>query len=138
MIFRRQVEQLLNSDGIVNTVTATLHWRTVTGRGEGYNPADESSAAGLTITPGSMVFRAFFHRVDHRLSAFQKFLEVRTGDVILDYLTDLQLAGKDDCRIEVNGNYYVMKNASVELLEAWEVANGTEGTLKSLLLSPAP
>jgi hypothetical protein len=128
---------LSQPDGI-NVVTAILHWRSVTGRPSDYDPADESSADGATVTPGSRPFQAFFHRVDHRLSGFQRFVEVQTGDVILDYLEDLSLAGKEDLRIEVNGRMFVQKNASTGLLEAWDVEMDAGGTLKTLLLTPAP
>lgn len=137
---REQMEgcfaMMLAQDDGANVVTATLRWRTVTGKSAGYDPADESSASGTTVTPGSMTFRAFFHRVDHRLSGFQRFVEVQTGDVILDYLADLSLTGKEDLRVEVNGRMYVQKSASAGLLEAWDVERDAGGTLKTLLLMP--
>jgi len=127
------VEQLLASEVAVDAV---LHWRAVT-RPVGWDPNDESSDAGATVTPGTLSFRALFHQVDHRLNGFQKFMEVQTGDVILDYVANLALAGKEDVRIAVNGRYYVQKNASAGLLEAWDAYTGHGGSLKTILLTPA-
>ena len=127
------VEQLLASEVAVDAV---LHWREVT-RPLGWDPNDEGSGAGAEVSPETLSFRALFHQVDHRLSGFQKFMEVQTGDVILDYVADLALAGKEDVRIEVNGRFYVQKNASTGLLEAWDAFTGHGGTLRTILLTPA-
>ena len=137
MQIRTAVGLLLASEGTANVVTAKLHWREVV-RPEGYDANDESSAAGRTVTARELEFRTFFHQVEHRLSGFQRFLEVETGDVMLDYAADLELAGKADCRIEVDKKFYVQKNASAGLLEAWDVVMEGGGLLKSLLLAPAP
>ncbi len=133
---RHGIEQLLATEGAGNVVTAKLHWRTVT-RPEGYDRNDEDTAAGGVVVPGVLEFRTFFHQVDHRLSGFQRFIEVQTGDVILDYLADLALAGKEDVRVEIGGRYYVQKTASTGLLEAWDVAMENGGLMKSVLLTPA-
>jgi hypothetical protein len=127
------VEQVLASQ---LAVTAKLRWRTVT-RPVGWDPNDESSDTGAVVAAGLLEFRALFHQVDHRLSGFQKFMEVQTGDVILDYAADLALANKEDVRIEVNGRIYTQKNASTGLMEAWDAYTGHGGTLKSILLTPA-
>lgn len=137
------VEQVLASELAVDAV---LHWRAVT-RPVGWDPNDESSDAGAVVTPGLLEFRALFHQVDHRLSGFQKFMEVQTGDVILDYAADLALAGKEDVRVQVGGpivngamlggRFYVQKNASTGLLEAWDAYTGHGGSLKTILLTPA-
>jgi hypothetical protein len=125
--------QLLASEA---AVTAVLHWREVT-KPEGWDANDESSMAGAVFEPKQMEFRALKHQVDHRLSGFQRFMEVQTGDVILDYAQELALDGKEDVRIEINGRFYVQKNASAALLEAWDVEMGSGGTMKSVLLTPA-
>lgn len=127
------VEQVLASE---LAVTAKLRWRGIV-RPNGWDPNDEGSDTGATVTPGLLEFKALFHQVDHRLSGFQKFMEVQTGDVILDYVADLALAAKEDVRIEVNGRIYVQKNASTGLLEAWDAYTGHGGTLKTILLTPA-
>ena len=130
---RRAFEQVLASEVGVNAV---LHWRSVA-RAVGYDANDESSASAGVVTHGEMAFRVLFHRVDQRLSGFQRFVEVQTGDVIVDYLADLALTGKEDVRIEVGGKFYVQKNASAGLLEAWDCEMGSGGTMKTLLLTPA-
>ncbi len=138
---RYQLEAMLASTDQANVVTAKLHWRTVV-RPEGYDKNDESSAEGTVITAHSQEFRTFFHQVDHRLSGFTRFIEVETGDVILDYLADLALEGKEDLRVEIGGvgevlgKFYTQKTASTGLLEAWDVAMENGGLMKSLLLSP--
>lgn len=135
IVIRHQIEQALASDA-PNVVSAILHWREVT-RPENFDPNDESSAAGTVTVDKTLPFRAFFHTVDHRLSGFQRFMEVQTGDVILDYMDDLNLASKPDCRIEIGPHFYVQKTASTGLLEAWDVRIGNNGTLRTLLLSRA-
>jgi hypothetical protein len=127
------VEQVLASDVAVNV---TLRWRSVV-RPIGYDPNDETSQSGGTVTPGSLVFRALVHQVDHRLSGYQRFMEVQTGDVIIDYTQDLALAGKEDVRLEIGGRLFTQKNASAALLEAWDAMTGYGGTMKTLLLTPA-
>jgi hypothetical protein len=117
-------------------VPMVLHWREVV-RPEGYNPNDESSTAGTVVTPRSRAFRALFHQVETRLSGFQRFLEVQTGDVMIDYLEDLELAGKEDLRVEVRGVYYTQKTASSALLESWDCQMESGGMFKTLLLTPA-
>jgi hypothetical protein len=126
-------EQLLASDA---AVTAKLHWREVL-KPTLFDLNDESSMREAVYERKMMEFRALKHQVDHRLSGFQRFMEVQTGDVILDYTADLDLAGKDDVRIEVGGLVYTQKNASAALLEAWDVETGNGGTMKSILLTPA-
>lgn len=129
------VEQILASEA---AVAAVLHWRQVT-YPPGYDEEDESSQEGATQQAMSLEFRCLFHQVDHRLSGFQRFMEVETGDVIIDYAADLGLGaeGREDERIEVDGRFYVQKTASRGLKEAWDAFAGHGGTMKTLLLVPA-
>ena len=127
------VAEVLASD---MAVTAKLRWRTVT-RPAGWDDGDETSQQGCSVAEHEMEFRALFHRIDMRLSSFQRFQEVRTGDAILDYVVGLDLDGKDDCRIEVGGVLYVQKNASAALLEAWDAEGDHGGSFKTLLLTEA-
>lgn len=115
---------------------AMLHWREST-RPVDYDPNDESSAMGSVVESKTHPFRCLFHQVDHRMSGFQKFLEVETGDVIIDYLEDLALDGKQDLRIEVGGKFYVQKIASKGLLESWDAQSDSGGGMRVLLLTPA-
>ncbi len=135
MQMQSAMAMLLATPGAANVVSAKLLWRTVT-RPAGYDRNDEDSAVGAVVVKGSLVFRAFFHQVEHRLSGFQRFIEVETGDVILDYLADLGLSGKEDVRVLVNGQLYAQKTASTALLETWDVVMENGGLLKSVLLTP--
>ncbi len=117
-------------------VDAVLHWRVVT-RPEGYNPNDETSAEGGTVEAFTQEFRCLFYQIDARLSGYQRFAEIQTGDVMLDYLADLELPGKDDPRVEIGGKFYVQKTASKELLEFWDLQSSAGGVGRVLLLSPA-
>ena len=119
-----------------NGTAAVLHWREVT-RAVGYNPNDETSAAGGAVVDQSLAFRCLFYQVDARLSGYQRFAEIQTGDVMLDYLADLALAGKEDLRVEIGGRFYVQKTASKELLEFWDTQSSAGGVGRVLLLSPA-
>lgn len=132
----RQIRLLLASNA-ANVVSATLHWREVLNRPQSYDRNDESTAIGTSVENRSKIFRTFFHQIDHNLSGFQRFMEIRTGDVILDYLEDLDLDEKQDLRVEVGGSYYIQKSVGTALKEAWDVRLGFAGTLRTLLLSPA-
>ena len=138
IVMRHQMEQLLAADG-PNTVTAKFHWRTVT-KPPGYDPDDESSTATVSTADHELAFRALAHQVDHRLSGFQRFMEIQTGDLIVDYLADLDLENpaREDHRIEINGRYFIQKSAGTPLKEAWDIHSGTGGYFKTLLLTPAP
>lgn len=127
------MEMVLNSEA---ACLAKLHWRVET-RPEGWDENDETSQAGGSVEDKEMEFRVLFHRVDHRMAGFQRHMEVSTGDVIIDYMADLALAGKEDPRIEVNGEFFVQKTAGAKLLEAWDAYMEHGGTMKTLLLTPA-
>lgn len=129
------MEMVLGSDLACDAV---LHWREET-KPEGWNDNDESSQVGTVVEDYDLEFRTLFHQVDHRLSGFQRFSEVQTGDVILDYLADLDLANpaKLDMRVEVAGAFYVQKNASAALKEAWDAYADHGGSMRTLLLTPA-
>ena len=131
MQMRRGMEMLLAAEG----VSATLLWRTVV-RPEGYDKNDEDSAAGALVTKHKMTFNVLFHQVEHRLSGFQRFIEIETGDVIIDYLADLALEGKEDVRVLVNGHLYAQKTASSKLLETWDTVMAHGGLMRSVLLTP--
>ena len=131
MQMRRGMEMLLATEG----VSATLLWRTVV-RPPDYDKNDEDSAAGAVVTKHKMTFNVFFHQVEHRLSGFQRFIEVETGDVIIDYLAELSLEGKEDVRVLVNGQLYAQKTASSKLLETWDTVMANGGMMRSVLLTP--
>lgn len=129
------LEMVLASDVACD---AKLHWRVET-RPVGWRENDESSQAGTTVADHDLEFRALFHQVDHRLSGFQRFAEVQTGDVILDYLADLGLDAPEklDMRVEVAGRFYVQKSAGTALKQAWDAFGDYGGAAKTLLLTPA-
>jgi hypothetical protein len=132
-----RVKQFAMLIALPDTGTAAkLHWREVT-RPDGYNPNDETSAEGGVVVNREEGFRCFFHQIDARLSGYQRFAEIQTGDVMLDYLADLALTGKVDMRVEVGGKFYVQKTASKDLLEYWDTQSSAGGLGKTLLLSPA-
>lgn len=133
-MMRRQAAQLLASSQ-TNASTVTMHWREQV-IPAGYDPNDESSGS-ISDTAHSMEFRAFVHHVDHRTSAYQRFMELETGTVILDYLDDLALDGKRDIRFEINGRFYTQKPLGKELLEMW-TAEGSEfgGFMRTTALMP--
>lgn len=132
---RRQAAQMLASNqGPAKTVI--LHWREKT-YPAGHDPADESSPQP-TATAESLNFRALVHHVDHRNSAYQKFMELETGNVILDYLQDLDFTNKEDPRFEINGEFYVQKSVGKKLLEMWSTENDVfGGVFRTIALMPA-
>lgn len=133
---QRQVRQLLASNA-ANALTVTLHWRTRTYE-PGYDPGDEDTHTLAEATARSLSFRAFVHTIDHRNSAYQRFMELDTGVVMLDYVDDLELDGKEDCRFEIDGRFYVQKSVGKELLEMWSTHNDEYGgVLRTIALIPA-
>jgi hypothetical protein len=128
--------RILASDA-ANVVTATLLWRSVTGLPADYDANDETTLGDAVVSDHSLDFRSFFHQVDHRLSGFQRNLEIQTGDIMLDYLADLDLGAKRDLRVRIKGEIYVQKSIGTALKEAWDVQLGLGGTLRTLLLTPA-
>jgi hypothetical protein len=120
-----------------NAVTLVLRWAEFADTG-GTDPNDESSLAGVTASQQALEFRALVHVVDHRLAGWQRFMEVQTGDIIIDYLADLSLDGKQQVSVDYNGIAYVQKSASKELLESWDVGGpaNNPGVFRTLLLTP--
>lgn len=138
-LMRAQAQAILNASNATNAVDAVLHWRTFTGHDPEAPPWDETSAnaANLEAQDHTLPFRALFHQVGHRASGFQRFSEIEAGDIILDYLTDLDLTTKQDTRVVIQGRTYVQKSASRALLEAWDAASESTGIFRTLLLTPA-
>lgn len=93
---RGHMERMLASENTANVVAAILHWREVVGARRESHPDDESAALDLEMEAVDMQqeFRAFKHTVQARTSGFQRFMEIETGDVLLDYLADLDLEGE--------------------------------------------
>lgn len=132
---RRQAAQILASDQ-ANASDVVLHWRERTFPA-GYDPGDESSGTPTAVAK-SLTFRAMVHHVDHRNSAYQRFMELETGAVLLDYLEDLTVEEKEDPRFEIGGEFYVQKSVGKQLLEMWNTRNDRFGGLfRTIALVPA-
>ena len=130
---RRAFEQVLASEVGVNAV---LHWRSVA-RAVGYDANDESSASAGVVTHGEIGVSRAVSSGGPKTVRVPAICGSADGRCDRGLPGSLALTGKEDVRIEVGGKFYVQKNASAGLLEAWDCEMGSGGTMKTLLLTPA-
>ncbi len=130
-------DQILSIDGM-NTVDVTLHW-TEAGTIPANFHQDLLSTHGTAPTKKTDdPFKAFAHFVQHGTSTFQRFAEVKNGDIILDIRTTVNIDNKPNPRFEINGHFYTQKKVGSELTEAWDSFTGSNAaTFRTLLLKPA-
>jgi len=89
-----------------------------------------------TPTPGTLASPAFVHYVAPAVSSVRQFNEVQVGDVILDFASDVDLAGKENVRFNVKGKLYVARKLSNELGAAWDVMVGGVQLFRTVLVRP--
>lgn len=121
----------------MNSHAVTMHWENPAAATPGYDPSDLSTHPATSAT-GSIEFRAFVHFVNHTVGTFQRFAEVKSGDVIMDAPAEIDFSGKPNPRFEINGCFYTQKNIGAELAQAWDAFTGNDtATFRTILLKPA-
>jgi len=90
-----------------------------------------------TPTPQSETRKAFVHYVNHGANTYVRFAEIKTGDVILDFVGDAEIDGREDLRFTIAGIEYVQKPISGELSEAWDALVQGHKLLRPVLLRKA-
>lgn len=101
------------------------------------DPEMECDTDGSDGVTHEAEFRALVHYVSPAAMGTQRFQEIETGDVILDYEPGaFDPDGKADVRFEIAGVQYVQKSTGRELVRAWDVRLGGDEIMKTLLLRP--
>jgi hypothetical protein len=130
---QRQVNRLIQS-GALNTGEVVLRWRESSGAPLDADPLLESTRSNVIWTDRSATKRAFIHYVNIHTTAYSRNLEIKTGDVILDFPGDVAIDGLESLEFEVGGKLYVQKHGGRQLAESWDVrCNGLAVTRTVLL-----
>ncbi len=124
-------------DGM-NTVDVILHWKEPSALPADHHPDLVSTQPATHSDQQSDPFKAFAHYVNHGTSTFQRFAEVKNGDVLADIPADIEIDGKNEPRFEINGSFFTQKNVGKELSSTWDAFTGQgNATLRTILLKPA-
>ena len=130
----RRIQDTIHRAGGMNSELVTMTWTEETVP-PGYDPNLETSPQP-TVQAMTQEARAFVHYVNIQTTGYAKFAQVRHGDVILDFMGDVEIDGKRDMRFEVGGKVFVQKDGGNELAESWDVrCNGIPVT-RTVLVSP--
>lgn len=115
--------------GDMNSGEVILRWRGVTGQPAGYDPLLKVSKVGVGNPEMSTTMRAFIHYVNIHTTGYTRFTEIQTGDVILDFMGDVEIDGLEGLQFEIGPKTYVQKNGGKDLAESWDVrCNGVPVT----------
>jgi len=128
----------LAARGGMSIVDVTLEWNERGALPPGYNPKVQGSGgAAPTLTPQtSDPIKAFFHTVSVGTTGYQKFSQVEKGDVILDFIGDVDLSGKPDLVLVVDGKRYVQKDGGEELARTMDAYVDGVAIVRSVLVRP--
>lgn len=111
----------------------TLEWSQITGGTRDYTGA----LTGGSAARQTQSVRALIHTVSPATVAERQFVEVQTGDVLLDIDPATDLSGKPGARFIVEGKTYEQKSVGNELAECWDAVVGGQRILRTLLLRRA-
>lgn len=116
----RDMKRLAAAKGL-NFGPVVLRWREQTDPAAGYDPHLQGSGGAQVTSEQTATLNALIHTVNIHTTGYTKFAEVKSGDLILDFIGDAEIDGKSNLRFEVAGISYVQKNAGGELAESWDV-----------------
>jgi hypothetical protein len=117
---QRKTQRLLKK-GALNSGPVILRWRERSGSAPTFDPQLQVSKAGSTYTEKTETLKAFIHYVNIHTTGYTRHAEIKIGDVILDFLGDANLDGREGLEFEIGGNLYVQKNGGKDLAESWDV-----------------
>lgn len=126
--------------GALNSVPVTAHWRELQQPSTGPqitepDPFLVSFHDELQWQERSQEFTALVHYVDHTSSSYAAFKEIATGDVIVDYPSQVgEFQEKSNVRFLIGGAYYIPKKIGNALRDSWDV----QGMIRTLLLTRQP
>lgn len=110
----------------MNVGEVVLRWRGVEDAPVGADPHLQVSKVGTVYPEQTISKKAFIHYVNIHTTGYTKNTEVKTGDVILDFLGDVVIDGLANLQFELldeSGakSIYVQKNGGDELAQSWDV-----------------
>jgi hypothetical protein len=117
----RRIHQRIQRSGSLNSGPVTLRWRTAASVPPDYLPDVETSAAGSTYVDHEELSHALIHYVNIHTTGYSRFAQIEHGDIILDFLGDMAIDGKEALRFIIGGKIYVQKDGGDELASSWDV-----------------
>lgn len=119
-LIAQDLRRLAKNKGL-NFGDVVLTWRVPSTPGPGYDPNLRGSGGAMSYPEQSLTLRALIHTVSIHTTGFVKHAEVMQGDLILDFIGDAPLDGKEDLRFTIDGGHYVQKKAGGDLAKSWDV-----------------
>lgn len=126
---------------VANSGPVVLRWRTRTGSSVHYDPNLQASKAGTAYAEASETKIAFIHTVSIHTTGYTRFTEIKTGDIILDFIGDVQIDGREGLEFEIGrvgntpGKLYVQKNGGKDLAESWDVHANNQAVTRTVLVT---
>ncbi len=129
-LIRRDARRLTHQ-GQMNTADVAVNWQAANAE---YDPLLESSVPAATVH--TVTYRnVLVHFVQPITSGVRQFVELKVGDVILDFLHDVDLP--DRASFLVDGKTYVQKEVGEELAKYWDVIIGNRRMFRTVVLTLA-
>ncbi len=100
-----------------------LRWRVRSGSGN-YDPVLDGSNPAFTWADHSEEKKAFVHYVGIHTTGYTRNSEIKLGDVILDFISDVEIDDKQSLEFQIGGELYVQKNGGKDLAKSWDVRCG--------------
>lgn len=116
----RKMSRML-AKGDMNSGDVILRWRGVVDQPAGYDALLKVSKVGTLHPEMTDTKKAFIHYVNIHTTGYTRFTEIKTGDVILDFMGDVEIDGLEGLQFEIGGKTYVQKNGGKDLAESWDV-----------------
>ena len=134
-----RLHQKIHRAGALNSEKVLLRWTQLT-IPTGHNPHIETSPQPTAAEQKQEVF-CFVHYVNIHTTGYTRFTEIKTGDVILDFIGDVAIDGKEGLEFEIGrvgntpGKLYVQKNGGKELAESWDVHANNQAVTRTVLVT---
>jgi hypothetical protein len=131
----------MQKNRVANSGPVVLHWRTRSGSSANFDPHLQASKVGTTYAEASETKVAFIHYVSIHTTGYTRFTQIQTGDVILDFIGDVDIDGKEGLQFEIGrvgntpGKLYVQKNAGDELAQSWDVHANNQAITRTVLVT---
>lgn len=132
-IIRRAFARTL-SRGLRNTVTVTLRYET--GRVVG-DINDASTWSGVAVKHAVPV-KALVHFISPATILNRGFIELRTGDAIVDFPPAQSFEGMQNLLFEIDGRRFAQKSVGKEVERYYDLIVGDERMFRTVALSPLP
>jgi hypothetical protein len=130
-----RLHQKIQRSGALNSEPVILRWRVTTAVPVGYLPDVEATGTGATFADQELAVSALIHYVNIHTTGFSRFAQIESGDVILDFLGDVAIDGKDSLRFIIGGKVYVQKDGGDELASSWDVRCNGHAVTRTVLVT---